>query len=75
MRDRPGAWLQDAVFKNGLEIWKVGKGRQFPSPDEGAKKEKPSWTFLTEVDFFFGGRGNPELPTPAYPTQDKPKRR
>jgi hypothetical protein len=31
--------------KNGIEIWKVGKGRQFPSPDEGAEKEEPSSTF------------------------------
>src|SRR5260370_39409657 len=26
--------------KNGLEIWKVSKGRQVPSPDEGQKKRK-----------------------------------
>ena len=30
--------------KNGIEIWKVGKGRQFPSPDEGTEKEEPSPT-------------------------------
>jgi hypothetical protein len=31
--------------KNGIKIWKVGKGRQFASPDEGAEKEEPSSTF------------------------------
>jgi hypothetical protein len=31
--------------KNGIGIWKVGKGRQFPSPDEGAEKKEPSSTF------------------------------
>jgi hypothetical protein len=30
--------------KNGIGIWKVGKGRQFPSPDEGQKKRKPNST-------------------------------
>ena len=30
--------------KNGIKIWKVGKGRQFPSPEEGAEKEEPSST-------------------------------
>jgi hypothetical protein len=31
--------------KNGIEIWRVSKGRQFPSPDEGPEKEEPSPTF------------------------------
>jgi hypothetical protein len=30
--------------KNGIEIWKVGMGRQFPGPDEGPEKDE------TELD-------------------------
>ena len=59
--------------KNGIEIWKVGKGRQIPSPDEGPEKEETELDFLTEEDFFSEAVATRELPTPAYPTQDKPE--
>ena len=55
--------------KNGIKIWKVGKGRQFPSPDEGAEKEETE----LDLDFFSEAVATQELPTPAYPTQDEPE--
>jgi hypothetical protein len=40
-----GRFRLDDGNKNGIEIWKVGKGRLFPSPGEGPEKDE------TELDF------------------------
>jgi hypothetical protein len=64
---RPDQRLRQNDNKNGIKIWQVGRGRQFPRSEAVPER-------VETVDLLLGATLETEnLPTPTYPEQDKPE--